>query len=198
MTVDSNPACAAPVAELQLRAARLNSAANTGLPCTVADILRERGVTGGSSVLLLTDALPHLYRLEAIPQFQLTRSAISEVATSVSRGGFAAVVVILEGDRGNELEPILASIAPSLAPGVTLVASLPTSSFRGADRDAAHLLLLRSGYDRVWIHSHRRTLCISAKRAAATHAGRTCSIIVPVYNEKNTFPELMRTLLAKR
>src|SRR6202030_2538610 len=65
-------------------------------------------------------------------------------------------------------------------------------------RDSVHLLLLRSGYDRVWMHSHRRTLCFSAKCAAATHSPRPCSIIVPVYNEKNTFPELMRTLLAKR
>jgi hypothetical protein len=206
MTVDCNPGCVAPLAELQLRADGLNSAANAGLPRAVVDILRERGVTDGSPVLLLTDGRPRLRRLEAIRQFQLTSAAISESAALVSRGGFAAVVLILEGARTNELEPILAAIAPFLAAGVTLVATLPTSSSRGAggpregrtDRDSAHLLLLRSGYDRVWMHSHRRTLCISAKRAAATHAARTCSIIVPVYNEKNTFPELMRTLLAKR
>jgi hypothetical protein len=201
MKVDSNSAYAAQLADL--RAARLNSAANTGLPRAVGDILRERGVADGSSVLLLTDGHRRLHTPEAIAQFQLTSGAISESAALVRRGGFAAVVLILEGPRANELEPILAAIAPFLAPEVTLVATLPTSSSRGAgqgrtDRDFVHLLLLRSGYDRVWMHSHRRTLCISAKRAAATPGARTCSIIVPVYNERNTFPELMRTLLAKR
>ncbi|HEY2465637.1 MAG TPA: glycosyltransferase family 2 protein [Steroidobacteraceae bacterium] len=169
----------------------------------LADILRERGVADGSTVLVLTDGSPR--RLEAIPQFHLIRGAISDVATVVSRGGFAAVVVILEESCANLLEPILRSIAWSLAPGVTLVATLPTPSSKGAgalgggpsDRDSAHLLLLRSGYDRVWMHSHRRKICFSAKRAAATPNAMTCSIIVPVYNERNTFPELMRTLLAK-
>jgi putative flippase GtrA len=163
-----------------------------GAPRAVVDILLERGVTDGSAVLLLTDAPPRLHKLVAIPQFQLTRGAISESAALVSRGSFAAIVLILESARPKELESILAAIAPFLAPAVTLVATLPA-----ADRDAAHLLFLRSGYDRVWMHSQRRTLCISAKRAAAS-AARTCSIIVPAYNEKDTFPELMRTLLAKR
>jgi glycosyltransferase involved in cell wall biosynthesis len=49
----------------------------------------------------------------------------------------------------------------------------------------------------VWMHSHRKRLCISAQRASARPI-RTCSILVPVFNEKDTFPELMRTLLAKR
>jgi glycosyltransferase involved in cell wall biosynthesis len=67
-----------------------------------------------------------------------------------------------------------------------------------ASRDSAHLSLLRSGYDRVWMHSDRKRLCISAQRVCAAPAIRTCSILVPVFNEKDTFPELMRTLLAKR
>jgi Glycosyl transferase family 2 len=204
MTVDSNPACTAPVAELPLRANRLNTAASTGLPRAVVDILLERGVTDGSAVLLLTDSPPRPHRLVAIPQFQLTRGAISESTALVSRGGFAAVVLILESAGASGLEPTLAIIAPFLPPNVTLVAMIAASRSRRAgprgehERNATHLLLLRSGYDRVWIHSHRQTLCVSAKRAAAAPAARTCSIIVPVYNEKNTFPELMRTLLAKR
>ncbi|MGH8208427.1 MAG: glycosyltransferase family 2 protein [Steroidobacteraceae bacterium] len=219
MTVDRHPACAAPLAELQLRPDRLNSAANADLPRPVVDILRQRGVTRGS-VLLLTDRPLPLRRFEAIPQFQLTSGVLGESAALASRGGFTAVVLLLEGARTNELEPILATIASFLPPGFTLVVTLPVSCSRrvggpddgvsgrqplapGAgrrtdDRDAAHLLSLRSGYDRVWMHSHRRALCFSAKRAAATNAARTCSIIVPVYNEKNTFPELMRTLLARR
>ena len=103
---------------------------------------------------------------------------------------------MLAGARTQELEATLTKLAPLLRPDTTLVATLPVS--RAGDTDSLHLLLLRSGYDRVWIHSRHRMLRISAKRAAPSPAARTCSIIVPVYNEKNTFPELMRTLLAKR
>lgn len=194
MKVDGNPACAAHLADLQLRAARLDSAANTGLPRTMVDILRARGVPDGSSVLVLTDGPPRLHGPETIPQFQLTSGAISDSAALLRRGGFAAVVLILAGPRASELERILTALAPFLAPGITLVATLQGRT----DRDSVHLLLLRSGYHRVWMHSHRRMLCISANRAAPIHSARTCSIIVPVYNEKNTFPELMRRLLAKR
>lgn len=202
MTADRNPACATPVMELHLHADRRNAATNATLPREVVDILRQRGVTSGS-VLLLTDDPPRLHSLEDIPHLHLTIGAFGELAALASRGGFAAVVLILGGARVGELEHILTTIAPFLAPGVALVATLPILSSRGAgqgltDRDSVHLLLLRSGYDGVWIHSHRRTLRISAKRAAATDAARVCSIIVPVYNERNTFPELMQTLLAKR
>ena len=166
----------------------------SGLPGAVVDILRERGVTEGSSVLLLTDGPPLPHGHQRVPHYQLMRGLVGEAAVLASRGGFAAVVLNLPDTRMNGLERILAAIAPVLPQGVTLVATLGE---RRVDRDSAHLLLLRSGYDRVWIHSHRRTLCVSATRAAAANAARTCSIIVPVYNEKNTFPELMRMLLAK-
>jgi hypothetical protein len=172
--VASNPAYPASLAEQPLHAGRLNPATDADLPPEVADLLRQRGVAGGA-VLLLADG-----------------------ASAAQAGGvdFSAVVLILEGAHTQELERILATISPLLRPDTTLVATLPAS--REGDPNSIHLLMLRAGYDRVWIHSHRRALRISAKRAAAPPATRTCSIIVPVYNEKNTFPELMRTLLAKR
>jgi hypothetical protein len=194
MTVDSNPACVAPLVELRLDGDRPGVAAAAELPREVVDILRLRGVAGGS-VLLLADCPLRSRGHEAAPQFQLTRGAIDEAPALASRGDFAAVVLILDGFRAGELEPMLAAIAPQLAPGTSLVVlALPAPR----DRDSAHLSLLRSGYDRVWMHAHRKRLCISAQRAAAACATRTCSILVPVYNEKDTFPELMRTLLAKR
>jgi hypothetical protein len=203
VTVDSNQVCAAPLADLPPHADRLNAAVNADLPREVADVLRQRGITGGS-VLLLSDSPLRLRKPESLRQIQLTSGVLDESATLAGRGGFSAVVLILDDTRAKELETILVTIAPLLPPGTTVIATLPASrsAHRNgpADRDpdSTHLLLLRSGYDRVWMHSHRRTLCVSAKRAAATHSARTCSIIVPVYNEKNTFPELMRTLLAKR
>jgi hypothetical protein len=174
MTVASNPAYPAFLAQQPLHAGRLTPPTDADLPPGVADLLRQRGVVGGA-VLLLSDG---------------------ESATLTSGVDFSAVVLILEDAHTQELERILATLAPLLRPDTTLVATLPAS--REGDPNSIHLLLLRSGYDRVWIHSHRRTLRISAKRAAAPQAARICSIIVPVYNEKNTFPELMRTLLAKR
>jgi hypothetical protein len=202
MTADSSPPFAAPLAELQLGADRPGVAATAELPREVVDILRLRGVTGGS-VLLLAEG-PRLQRgREAVPQFQLTRGAINEAPALASRGGFAAVVLIFDGFRAGELEPIIAAIAPRLAPGTSLVVlTLPaprsTRSHAAGERESTHLSLLRSGYDRVWVHSHRKRLCISAKRASPARAARSCSILVPVFNEKDTFPELMRRLLAKR
>jgi hypothetical protein len=194
MTVDSNPACAAPLAELRRGADRPGVGAAAELPRDVVEILRLRGVTVGS-VLLLAEGRLRSGGHESAPQFQLTRGAINEALAQASRGGFAAVVLMLDGSRAGELEPILAAIAPQLAPGTSLVVLIAHAA---GDRESAHLSLLRSGYDRVWMHSHRKRLCISAKRAPAARAIRTCSILVPVFNEKDTFPELMRTLLEKR
>src|SRR3984893_17702574 len=202
MTVDSNPVCAAPLAELRLGGDRPGVAGTAELPRGVVEPLRLRGVAGGS-LLLLAERPLRWGRHEAAPQFQLTLGATKEAPALASRGDFAAVVLILDGSRAGESEPTLATIAPHLAPGTSLVVltlPAPRSKFGDAegDRESAHLSLLRSGFDRVWMHSHRKGLCISAKRASATRATRTCSILVPVFNEKHTFPELMRTLLAKR
>jgi hypothetical protein len=200
VTVESNPVCAASLKELRLgvdapsAATAVDTATPANLPREVVDILIQRGVAGGP-LLLLADGPQRFGEPAAIAQFQLTNGAISEAAALVSRGGFGAIVLILEGTRANELEPTLRAIAPVLEPGALLVITLRRSAL---DRETAHLLLLRAGYDRVWAHSHgSRALAISAQRAARS-AVRTCSIIVPVYNEKDTFPELMSTLLEKR
>jgi hypothetical protein len=193
MTVDSNPACVVPRAELRQGADSSSVAVNAELPREVVDALRLRGVAGGS-VLLLADCPPRLRRHDAAPQFQVTLGVINEAPVLARQNDFAAVVVILDGPRAPEMEPILAAMAPPLAPGALLML---LTLHAVVDRESAHLSLLRSGYDRVWIHSHRKRLCISAKRAVAGRISM-CSILVPVYNEKDTFPELMRTLLAKR
>jgi hypothetical protein len=198
VTVDGNPACAAPLGELRTSADRPGIAATAELPREALDVLALRGVAGGS-VLLLADHSARLLRHAAAPQFQLTRGAIHEAPALAGRGDFAAVILILDGSRAGGMESILPAIAPQLEQGVSLVVLGPRSGHAQAgERESAHLSMLRSGYDRVWVHSHRKRLCISAQRAAAARAVRTCSILVPVYNEKHTFPELMRTLLAKR
>jgi hypothetical protein len=202
VTVDSNSVCVEPLADRRRSVDRLRLAATAELPRKVVEVLRLRGVVEGP-VLLLTACAPHGGRHEAAPQFQLTCGAIDEAPALASCGGFVAVVLILDGSRAGEFESTLTAIAPHLAPGTLLMVLSPLA--RGSrhahaadNRDSAHLSLLRSGYDHVWMHSHRKQLCISAQRASAAPAIRTCSILVPVFNEKDTFPELMRTLLAKR
>jgi Glycosyl transferase family 2 len=201
MTVDSNSVCVEPLADRRRSADRPRVAAGAELPREVVDVLRLRGVARGP-VLLLTASAAGGGGHEAAPQFQLTCGALNEAPALASRGGFAAVVLILEGSPG-QFESTLAAIAPRLAPGTVLVVftllAHRTSRAHDADhRDSAHLSLLRLGYDRVWMHSHRKRWCVSAQRRFPAPAIRTCSILVPVFNEKDTFPELMRTLLAKR
>ena len=191
MTLDTR---AASLADLQPGADRRRATAAAELPREVVDILRLRGITGGP-VLLLAECPLNSRGYDVAPQFQLTRGAINEAPALAGRAGFVAVVVILDGSRATELEPTLAAIASQLAPGTALVAhpAFVRGSTRAQSADArqsTHLSLLRSGYDRVWVHSHRKRLCISAKRAVAERAIRTCSIMVPVFNEKDTFPEL--------
>ena len=201
MTVDSNSVCVEPLAHRRRSTDRPRVAAGAELPREVVDVLRLRGVARGP-VLLLTASAAGGGGHESAPQFQLTCGALNEAPALASRGGFAAIVLILDGSPG-QFESTLAAIAPRLAPGTLLVALSPLA--RGSrpahdadHRDSAHLSLLRLGYNRVWMHSHRKRLCVSAQRGFAAPAFRTCSILVPVFNEKDTFPELMRTLLAKR
>ncbi len=201
MTVDSNSVCA-PLADLRARADRIDVAVTAELPHEVVDVLRLRGVVEGA-VLLLTGCAPNGYGHKAAPQFQLTCGVIAEGPALASRGSFAAVVLMLDGLGASEFESTLAAIAPQLASGTLLVVlTLHARRSRRADaaghRDSAHLALLRSGYDRIWMHSHGKRLCISAQRRCGAPAGRKCSILVPVFNEKDTFLELMRALLAKR
>jgi hypothetical protein len=199
MMIDGAPACEATLT--QSRPQRSEATRPTELPRPVIEILRQRAIVAGA-VLLLADNPPRLRGRQAPPQLRLTGGALNEAPALLGAANFAAVVLLLEAARGAELESILATIAPQLAQDAVLVVTLPAARRTAVarqphDRESAHLALLRAGYNRVWAHSSRPSLCISARRAAPGGA-RACSIIVPVFNEKDTFPELMRTLLAKR
>jgi hypothetical protein len=197
MTVRSNPLCATPLRQLRSGGDRLGAAAAVELPRGAAEILRQRGLVGGP-VLLLGESHGRVEKYEPTPLFEVARGTIGEAGTLLKGDDFVAVVLILEGPRAHQLEPILAAISQSLAPGTSLVLILPAARRSDIDRETAHLLLLRSGYDRVWAHSERRVSCISAQRASAARAVKMCSIIVPVFNERETFPGLMQALLEKR
>jgi hypothetical protein len=178
------------------------------LPRLVADVLAQRGVTRGR-VLLLCERPLDQAAVQPAAQFQLTRGTLTEAATLLASCDFAAVVLVEDDIRPASLEPSLARLAPLLSAGTLLVITAATAwqaSHRrtaGAlphlsdPREALHLLLLRHGYHELWAHAWRAIPCISARRTAAA-APRTCSIIVPVFNEKQTFPELMRRLLARQ
>ena len=193
MNVESPPVYAANLAELPLGAA-----AAAELPREVLKVLRQRGVEAGP-LLLLTSGRLRGRQLYAAPQFQLTSANIGTATTLSGNADFVAVVLMVDDLRPPQLQSLLAAIAANLEPGVLLILLLRGAALPTLGREAAHLLLLRSGYDRVWPHKHGRTLCISARRArVAGGSPRTCSIIVPVFNEQETFPELMRRLLDKR
>jgi Glycosyl transferase family 2 len=191
MTVESPAACPAP--RLAIKPAGAVAAVRSELPGQVLEVLQQRGLSSGT-VLLLTST--PLRARETESQFEVVSGTIKEAASLLSHGGFAAVVTILDSMTPAELESLLALNATKLKPGTLLVLELQGAA--GTTRESAHLLLLRSGYDRAWAHRHGRTLCISARRAAPSSTRRTCSIVVPVFNEKDTFPELMCRLLNKR
>ena len=174
MTVESHSAT---LEELPLRIeAPPTAGGKPELPRQVLDVLQQRGVLSGRVLRLRSDSS-------------------SETITLLAGGDFAAVVATVESRR-TDLEALLAGVAGRLKPNALLVLELRGAYPRGsANRQAVHLLLLRSGYHQVWAHS---PLCISARRAPPPEGRKTCSIVVPVFNEKDTFPELMRRLLAKR
>jgi hypothetical protein len=172
--------------------------ATTTLPRAVIETLHQRGVTSGSVLLLAADGAPERSGCEPVPQFQVVRTTASQ-ASRVRDVDFAAAIVIVERGRIEELESAAAAVATRLSPDAPLVLVLREARPERVDRrEEMHLMLLRRGFDRVWVHHHRRDFLASARLAPRPTMPRTCSIIVPVFNEKETFPELMRALLAKR
>lgn len=168
------------------------------LPFLALKTLRERGIVSGS-VLLLAERMMDLTTLPSmlgnVSQPKLTLAMIRDAA-QINTAAFDAVVLILE--EAAPIKPLLSVIAQRTPPGVTLVLiqGVQAGSAAACDREALHLMLLGAGFDRFWAHEQRPTLRVSAQRAAPARA-RICSIIVPVYNERHTFPLLMQALLAK-
>jgi hypothetical protein len=65
-------------------------------------------------------------------------------------------------------------------------------------RKAAHLLLLQAGFNRVWFHQTATSgLIVTAQRTTVPSAKKTVSIVLPVYNERRSFNDLIQALLAK-
>ncbi|HUI60053.1 MAG TPA: GtrA family protein, partial [Steroidobacteraceae bacterium] len=184
--------------------AGLDGASGVEVPREIVTILQQRGVTAGS-VLVLANSSPGS-RTRHAPHFHVTCGPVAEASALLRERRFAAVVARLEDLTRTDAESVLAAMAPQLTPATLLVASLPDSSRDSSGRpgsgqpdpawDSIHLALLRSGYERAWPHRTSR-LWVSA-RSSCARARRTCSIIVPVYNEKETFPQLMLNLLSKR
>src|SRR6185437_11538914 len=124
------------------------------------------------------------------------RVLASDAAAQLARGRFDAVAVLRGSAGPNDAVPLLETLAASLAPNTVLALIQPHQGGRG-DRQAAHFSLRRSGFDRIWVETHGGRLRATARRVSAPST-RKCSIIVPVYNERETFPVLMRALLARR
>jgi hypothetical protein len=101
----------------------------------VADILCQRGVRGGSVLLLADGALPFA-KPAATAHFQLASGVLSDAAALLGARDVVAVVMMLECPRAHDLEPILAALAPLIAPGVLLVVTVPASPAKRADNSA--------------------------------------------------------------
>jgi len=200
MSVESRTVYVAPLSERPLGTSATATAA--GLPHVALQVLQQRRVVEGR-VLLLADRPLSARELVTAPRFQLTRGSTSEATETVRAGDFAAVVVTLAKAETADLEALLPAIATGLSQDTVLVLLLRAPRLtrelecKTDAREAAHLLLLQAGYDRVWPQAHGKTLCLSARRAAAAQGRRICSIIVPVFNERETFPELMRRVMSK-
>ncbi len=158
---------------------------------TIVGALRQRGVKAGQ-VLVLANGPGPLLNFEDVPELQFTGSSLENAATLLS-DIFVGLVIVASG--ADLLEEVLAASTARLRRDTPLVLILTRA--RGDCREEVHLLLLRAGYDRVWVDSRGSTLCASARRAGPATV-RTCSIIVPVFNERETFPVLMEAVLNKR
>jgi hypothetical protein len=180
------------------------------LPGPLETVLRQRGHKADPVLLLSEGPLAETDRAAA-SDLTLVSGRVTEAHLLISAGNFGAVVLVVPDARPAHLEPLLATLAPLIPTGVLLVICTPAAWERDArssagsartpatdEREALHLTLLRRGFHQVWAHTWRTAPCISARRAGAARGRRVCSIIVPVFNERATFPELMRTLLAKR
>ena len=164
------------------------------LPQELIGILEQRGITAGSVLVLANRPLGT--RLRRAPQFQATRGSVLEAPSLLRERHFDAVVVQVDTLPHSAAEALLAHLASLLTPSTLLVVAWPARICGPQGWDGAHLALLRCGYERAW--PHRASRVWASARIACARAGRTCSIIVPVYNEKDTFPQLMRRLLDKR
>jgi hypothetical protein len=203
------PKAIATLPEQPAPTAVLAQGATAQLPDRVATVLWHRGLNA-EPVLLLSEG-PLAATDRPAGDITVVSGRVSEAHLLISADDFGAVVLVAADTRAARLEPLLAALAPLIRTGMLLVICTPSAWERGArgaaaparapaadEREALHLTLLRRGFHQVWAHTWRTAPCVSARRTGAARARRVCSIIVPVFNERATFPELMRTLLAKR
>jgi putative flippase GtrA len=117
-----------------------------------------------------------------------------QVLHALEQRGFTKRSLISADLAAPDLESRLKVLAERMAPGDVL--AIYGGERQPSQREAVHLMLLRAGFEGVWAHPYGRTFCVTAARAAKAR-NRTVSIVVPVFNERETFPELMRALLAQ-
>jgi hypothetical protein len=144
------------------------------------------------------------------PERALLQECRSSELSGTWQGDSTDGVVLRVTDSLDVVEQAVRLIARHQAAGSLLVLMVSQSDRRSLTRtdvaggthqrtlqETLHLLLLRCGYEHVWPHRDGEPLCVSARRAPGADRIRMCSIIVPVYNERETFPALMQQLLAK-
>lgn len=227
--------------------------------CRYLEALRDRHV--GDGPFLLIAPPEHAFAREARSRgYQLaSHVSIVDVEAGVDLGSdYAAVVVLYQLEKSTDPATTLRTIHSALRPGGHLLLTTPSldswsAHFFGEhwtewrpenrfyfSRNTVHSVLLKTGFDEVWMGSDRRLYTLRHVYARATAFPRTlltraiaslypkvpfplrdarirldssgmivtarrseprarprCSIIVPVYNERQTFPILMDGLLAR-
>ena len=126
----------------------------------------------------------------------------------------ACILLQVLGDAAYPLEQLL-SVRKVLKPGGLLLATVPTldcvqarrqksewnqfDSGRLAylDRHGLSALLVRSGYDNIMAWPEPNGLTVLCQKKADKQSRPRLSIILPVYNERATFEQLVETVLEK-
>ena len=209
-STDATPFGNAVPAEGDPRLLRPDLAAESASSRCYIDALGTSGLVEGR--LLLIAPPGHVFAPEAgRGGFQIGRQlTVSDLAKgqAVETGTFDACVVLYQLEKAATPLTVLKQIHEALRPGGLLLLVLPSLDARPAwrvenrfyfDRTTLQSILLKSGWAEVWCETDgRRSGTIVTATRVDLARRPLCSIVVPVYNERQTFPVLMDALLAHR
>ena len=170
------------------------------------DIVQQRGHHPGHVLIYAASGWRYTTSFGEVERFYWRDPDHSTNAPPQDRLFDLVLLLDLDFERAESLAT-LAQARRCIAPEGLMLAHIP-SGIGASARQTAHLRCLAGGFGQVWFHGgkeqrwksvfRKNGVMLSARPNGELAAQRTCSIIVPVYNERDTFSELMELLLAKR